>query len=92
MILFSGIYFGITLGATYALVALGFSMQFRAMNLLNFAHGESFMLGAFDPIVVPCIFEIATFPFMDHYNGGLWRSGGYYRISCNPALNTTLRL
>lgn len=39
--------FGITVGATYALVALGFSMQFRAMNLLNFAHGESFMMGAF---------------------------------------------
>lgn len=41
------IVFGITVGATYALVALGFSIQFRAMNLLNFAHGESFMLGAF---------------------------------------------
>jgi len=41
------IIFGITVGATYALVALGFSMQFRAMNLLNFAHGESFMMGAF---------------------------------------------
>jgi len=41
------IIFGITVGATYSLVALGFSMQFRAMNLLNFAHGESFMMGAF---------------------------------------------
>ncbi|HUL31049.1 MAG TPA: branched-chain amino acid ABC transporter permease [Thermodesulfobacteriota bacterium] len=41
------IIFGLTVGATYALVALGFSMQFRAMNLLNFAHGESFMMGAF---------------------------------------------
>jgi len=41
------IFFGITVGATYSLVALGFSMQFRAMNLLNFAHGESFMMGAF---------------------------------------------
>jgi len=41
------IFFGITVGATYSLVALGFSMQFRAMNLLNFAHGESFTMGAF---------------------------------------------
>jgi len=41
------ILFGLALGATYGLVALGFSMQFRAMNLLNFAHGESFMMGAF---------------------------------------------
>jgi branched-chain amino acid transport system permease protein len=39
--------FGLTVGATYSLVALGFSLQFRAMNLLNFAHGESFMMGAF---------------------------------------------
>lgn len=38
---------GITLGSTYGLVALGFSMQFAAMRLVNFAHGESFMLGAF---------------------------------------------
>lgn len=38
---------GTTVGATYALVALGFSMQFAAMRLVNFAHGESFMLGAF---------------------------------------------
>ncbi len=41
------IIFGISVGATYSLVALGFSMQFRAMNLLNFAHGESFTMGAF---------------------------------------------
>ena len=38
---------GLTVGATYGLVALGFSMQFSAMRLVNFAHGESFMLGAF---------------------------------------------
>jgi branched-chain amino acid transport system permease protein len=44
---FQQLVFGVTVGATYALVALGFSMQFRAMNLLNFAHGESFMMGAF---------------------------------------------
>jgi branched-chain amino acid transport system permease protein len=38
---------GCVIGATYGLVALGFSMQFSAMRLVNFAHGESFMLGAF---------------------------------------------
>lgn len=35
------------MGATYGLVALGYSMQFSAMRLVNFAHGEMFMLGAF---------------------------------------------
>jgi branched-chain amino acid transport system permease protein len=38
---------GVALGSTYALAALGFSMQFAAMRLVNFAHGESLMLGAF---------------------------------------------
>ena len=38
---------GTALGATYGLVALGYSMQFSAMRLVNFAHGETFMLGAF---------------------------------------------
>jgi len=43
---------GITVGATYGLVALGFSLQFTAMRLVNFAHGESFMLGAFTALVL----------------------------------------
>ena len=53
--------FGITLGATYALVALGFSMQFRAMNLLNFAHGESFMLGAFIGLLCHVFLKLPLF-------------------------------
>lgn len=38
---------GSAVGAIYGLMALGYSMQFSAMRLVNFAHGESFMLGAF---------------------------------------------
>jgi branched-chain amino acid transport system permease protein len=38
---------GTAVGAIYGLMALGYSMQFSAMRLVNFAHGESFMLGAF---------------------------------------------
>ena len=34
------------MGAIYGLMALGFSLQYSAMRLVNFAHGESFMLGA----------------------------------------------
>jgi branched-chain amino acid transport system permease protein len=37
---------GTVMGAIYGLVALGFSLQYSAMRLVNFAHGESFMLGA----------------------------------------------
>jgi branched-chain amino acid transport system permease protein len=38
---------GLTLGCVYALLALGYSMVYGVLKLLNFAHGEVFMLGAF---------------------------------------------
>ncbi|MCE9668916.1 branched-chain amino acid ABC transporter permease [Myxococcus stipitatus] len=38
---------GLALGASYALVALGFSVVYRASRLFNFAHGELLGLGAF---------------------------------------------
>ncbi|MCI0635296.1 MAG: branched-chain amino acid ABC transporter permease, partial [Actinobacteria bacterium] len=38
---------GLTLGSVYALVALGFSMVYGILKLLNLAHGDLFMVGAF---------------------------------------------
>jgi len=38
---------GLTTGALYALVALGFSMVYGVLKLLNFAHGDLYMVGAF---------------------------------------------
>lgn len=38
---------GLMLGLTYALIASGFSLIYGIMRLLNFAHGEFYMLGAF---------------------------------------------
>lgn len=38
---------GLALGCVYGLVAIGFSMIFRAMGLVNFAQGDILMLGAF---------------------------------------------
>ncbi len=38
---------GLTLGSTYALVALGFTLVFGILGMINFAHGEIFMLGAY---------------------------------------------
>jgi branched-chain amino acid transport system permease protein len=38
---------GLTLGSTYALVALGFTLVFGMLGMINFAHGEIFMLGAY---------------------------------------------
>ena len=38
---------GITQGSVYALIALGYTMVYGIIQLINFAHGEFFMMGAF---------------------------------------------
>ena len=38
---------GVTTGALYALVALGIVVVFKATAIVNFAHGELFMIGGF---------------------------------------------
>ncbi len=41
------IVFGIAQGSVYALVALGYTMVYGILRMINFAHGEVFMAGAF---------------------------------------------
>lgn len=38
---------GISLGSIYALIALGYTMVYGIVRLINFAHGDVFMIGAF---------------------------------------------
>src|SRR5215212_9441483 len=38
---------GATLGAVYAMIALGYTMVYGILRMINFAHGEVFMAGAF---------------------------------------------
>jgi branched-chain amino acid transport system permease protein len=38
---------GLTLGSVYALIALGYSLVYGILKLLNFAHGDVFMVGSF---------------------------------------------
>jgi len=38
---------GFQLGAVYALIALGYTMVYGVLRLINFAHGDIFMIGAF---------------------------------------------
>jgi branched-chain amino acid transport system permease protein len=38
---------GLTLGVIYALIAVGYTMVYGVIELINFAHGEIYMLGAF---------------------------------------------
>jgi branched-chain amino acid transport system permease protein len=45
--LFSQLVAGLTLGSLYALIALGYSMVYGILKLLNFAHGDVFMIGSY---------------------------------------------
>ena len=47
MILFQQLINGLMLGATYSLVAIGYTLIFGVLGLLHFAHGEVLMAGAF---------------------------------------------
>ena len=51
---------GLAQGSIYALVALGMTVVFRATGVVNFAHGEFFMLGAF---AVYVLVHVAGLPF-----------------------------
>jgi branched-chain amino acid transport system permease protein len=45
--LFAQIVAGLTLGSLYALLALGYSMVYGILKLLNFAHGDVYMIGSY---------------------------------------------
>src|SRR3979409_433712 len=38
---------GVSLGAIYSLIALGYTMVYGVLKLINFAHGDVYMVGAF---------------------------------------------
>ncbi len=43
---------GLTRGSIYALIALGYTMVYGIVELINFAHGEIYMIGAFTGLIV----------------------------------------
>ena len=43
---------GLTRGSIYALIALGYTMVYGIIQLINFAHGEIYMIGAFVALIV----------------------------------------
>jgi branched-chain amino acid transport system permease protein len=52
---------GIALGSTYALIALGYTMVYGIITLINFAHGEIFMAGAFVGLLMVSYFKLNIF-------------------------------
>ena len=52
---------GITLGSIYAIIALGFTLVFGVLGIINMAHGEIFMFGAFIGVIVT-----------NNFGGSIW--------------------
>ncbi|RFU65828.1 branched-chain amino acid ABC transporter permease [Peribacillus glennii] len=53
---------GISLGSIYALIALGYTMVYGIVKLINFAHGDVFMVGAFVGFYSITILDLTFFP------------------------------
>ena len=53
---------GLVLGSMYALVALGYTMVYGIINLINFAHGEVLMVGALTSWTVVTVFADSGLP------------------------------
>ena len=55
---------GLTLGSLYALIAVGYTVVYGIVQIINFAHGDVFMIGAFG--------AIATWTVLFKGQTGLW--------------------
>lgn len=53
---------GISLGSIYALIALGYTMVYGIIKLINFAHGDVFMVGSFIGFYSITVFNLGFFP------------------------------
>ncbi len=55
---------GLKLGCVYALIALGYTMVYGIVKLINFAHGDVFMVGAFTSFYAVAQFNLHQWPSM----------------------------
>lgn len=49
---------GLTRGSIYALIALGYTMVYGIIELINFAHGEIYMIGAFTALIISSVLTL----------------------------------
>jgi len=50
---------GLTLGAIYGLIAIGYTMVYGIIGMINFAHGEIYMIGAFVSLIAFIVLGLA---------------------------------
>ncbi len=71
---------GVSQGAMYGLIALGYSMVYGVLGFINFAHGEVFMVGAFTGFIMANKFDEA----------GLWDGPAFIPVILFTVLVCTL--
>ncbi len=60
--LFQQLINGVSLGSIYALIALGYTMVYGIINLINFAHGDVYMMGAYVGFALTTFFHLGFLP------------------------------
>ena len=76
---------GLTRGAIYALIALGYTMVYGIIELINFAHGEIYMIGAFTALIVSTVLSIYNMPLaviivLTFLASAIWASAYGYTV------------
>ncbi len=85
---------GLTLGMVYALIALGYTMVYGVLQLINFAHGEVFMVGGYLALaaialvasagVVLPVWGLLLFVFLFSMTGAAFLGAGIERFAYRP--------
>jgi branched-chain amino acid transport system permease protein len=86
---------GLTRGSIYALIALGYTMVYGIIGLINFAHGEIYMIGAFTALIAASVLTILGLPLpailvLSALAATLWASAYGYtveRLAYRPLRN-----
>ncbi len=76
---------GLTRGSIYALIALGYTMVYGIIGLINFAHGEIYMIGAFTALIAASVLTIFDLPLpailvLSALAATLWASAYGYTV------------
>ena len=61
---------GISIGSVYAIIALGYTMVYGIAKMLNFAHGDVIMVGAY---ISFCVINYLGLPGCGMHSGWPWR-------------------
>ena len=66
---------GLTIGSTYALIAIGYTMVYGIIGMINFAHGEVYMIGSY------VAFMVMAGPHDDGHRQHRAAAGGAFLVS-----------